>query len=136
MEGVAFIDPTDMSVTVPGYGDMTHDVARELAAIRRARVDREAAVVDARQRYLAREHGEAHYNPEVALVGQVDEAVYQHYVDRYGAKWWQDKGNRRWFFKRHPETKVKMIAPSRVHVTEMPAYRVRDLRSSAQPTAA
>jgi hypothetical protein len=136
MEGVAYIDPLDMSVTVPGYGDMTAEVARELAAIRMERVDREARVVAARQRYLAREHGEARMHKDAALVGQVDEAVYQHYVDRYGAAWWHDKGNRAWFFKRHPEAKVKVLTPATVRVTETPAYRVRDFRSSAQSVAA
>lgn len=131
MEGVAYIDPNDMAVTVPGYGDMTHEVAQALHEIRMERVQREAQVVARRQRYLAREFGEAHMMKDAALVGQVDEAVYQHYVDRYGAAWWHDKGNRSWFFKRHPEARVKVITPSRIRVTQEPAYRVRDSRSSA-----
>ena len=117
---------------VPGYGDMTDDVARELHALRMERLDREAAVVGARQRYLAREHGESQMHTDGALVGQVDEAVYQHYVDRYGAAWWHDKGNRAWFFKRHPEAKVKVIAPMGVRVSQLPSYRVNDRRSASQ----
>jgi hypothetical protein len=117
---------------VPDFGDMTEDVARELHALRIERLEREASVVGARQRYLAREHGEAQMHADGALVGQIDEAVYQHYVDRYGAAWWHDKGNRAWFFKRHPEAKVKVIAPAGVRVSQLPAYRVSDRRSSAQ----
>lgn len=131
MEGIAIIDPYSMRVNVPGYGDMTEDVARELHAMRMERIEREAAVVDARQRFLAREHGEAPLLPDGQIVGQVDEAVYQHWVDRYGLKFWSDKANRRWFLKKHPECAVRAITKARYTVHEEPAYKVRDRRSAA-----
>lgn len=130
MQGVAHINPQDMSVFVEGYGDMTEDVARELHAMRMADLDRVATVVDARQRYLAREHGEAVHFDGGTLVGQVDEAVYQHYVDRYGPKFWSDKSNRHWFLKRHPECRVRSrSAKTTVRVTG--DYKVNDRRSAA-----
>jgi hypothetical protein len=135
VEGVAIIDPQTMRVHVEGYGDMTADVARELHAMRRARLDREAAVVQARQRLLARECGEATFFDGGCLAMQVDEAVYQHYVDRYGPKWWADKSNRKWIARRHPETVVKSRpANPTIRITETPAYRVIDKRSSEGST--
>lgn len=130
MEGIAHINPHNMSVHVDGYGDMTEDVARELAAMRRTDLDRVAAVVDARQRYLARECGEATHLANGQLVGQVDEAVYQHYVDRYGSTFWTDKSNRDWFLKRHPECRVRSRAANPT-VRLSSHYRVTDRRSSA-----
>lgn len=132
MEGVAIINPHDMRVHVEGYGDMTEDVARELAAMRMERVDREAKVVQARQRYLARECGEAPLLPYGQLVLQVDEAVYQHYIDRYGPKFWADKSNRRWIAKKYPECAVRAITKPIVRMTELPGYRINDRRSSAE----
>lgn len=138
MQGVAHINPVNMAVYVDGYGDMTQDVARELHAMRMEELDRVTAKVDARQRYLARELGEAVHFDGGSLVGQVDEAVYQHYVDRYGASFWADKGNRKWFLKRHPECRVRSHAanPS-VRITA--DYRVNDRRCAAhlaRPAAA
>jgi hypothetical protein len=131
MEGIAVIDPHSMRVHVDGYGDMTEDVARELHTMRMERLAREAAVVDARQRFLAREHGEAPLLPDGQLVAQIDEAVYQHWVDRYGPKFWADKANRRWFLRKHPECRVRAILKPRIRLTEEPAYKVRDRRSAA-----
>lgn len=131
MLGVATINPHSMAVHVDGYGDMTEDVARELAAMRRERVDREAAVVTQRQRYLARECGEAPLLPYGQVVMQVDEAVYQHWIDRYGAGFWADKSNRRWFAKKNPETAVRAITKPIVRLAELPSYRMTDRRSSA-----
>lgn len=131
-DGVAIIDPHTMAVYVDGYGDMTQDVARELHAMRMQRLEREAKVVEARQKYLARECGEAVFFDGGHLAMQVDEAVYQHYVDRYGPKWWADKSNRKWIARRHPETVVKSRpANTTVRITEKPDYRVVDKRSAA-----
>lgn len=130
MLGLATINPHDMSVHVEGYGDMTEDVARELHAMRMKDLDRVTAVVDRRQRYLAREHGEAQMLPDGAVVGQVDEAVFQHYVDRYGQAFWSDRSNRNWFLKKHPECKVKSI-PAKLTLRVTEDYRVSDRRSSA-----
>ncbi len=132
MEGVAIIDPRNMRVHVEGFGDMTQDVAAELAKMRLERVDREAAVVARRQAYLARECGEAPLLPYGQVVMQVDEAVYQHYIDRYGVSFWADKSNRRWIAKRHPETAVKAITKPIVRMAELPGYRLNDRRSSAE----
>jgi hypothetical protein len=130
MLGVAHIDPVKMTVHVDGYGDMTEDVARELHAMRMAELDNVTAKVDARQRYLARECGEAVHFDGGTLIGQVDEAVYQHYVDRYGTQFWADKSNRNWFLKRHPECRVRSRAVNTtVRITT--DYRVSDRRSSA-----
>ena len=129
-EIVAVIDPFG-KVEVEGYGDMTEDVARELARIRTDDLDNVALKCDARQRFLAREHGEANFFDGGALVGQVDEAVYQHYVDRYGPEFFSDKSNRHWFLKKYPECKVKSTAVSTTVRQGDQAYRISDRRSSA-----
>jgi len=127
---VVMFDPVSGSCFVEGYGDMSADVAAELALIRKADLDRVAAKCDARQRYLARECGEAVMLKNGALVGQIDEGVFQHYVDRYGPKFWSDKSNRDWFLKRHPECRVKSVARNlAVRIGAVPEYRVIDRRA-------
>ncbi len=118
-------------VFVEDYGDMTADVAAELALLRKADLDRVALKCDARQRYLARECSEATHFDGGALVGQVDEGVYQHWVDRYGPKFFTDKSNRRWFLKKHPECRVKSTARHLTVRVAKPAYSVTDRRSAA-----
>jgi len=125
MEAIVTTDHAgQIKAFVPGYGDISEDVARELHALRMEAFDREAAVVDRRQRYLARECGESVHMDGGTIVGQIDEAVYQHYVDRYGPKFFSDKSNRRWFLKRHPECAVQSRAANPTfRVTQLPAYR-------------
>lgn len=135
MEHVITVQPgPDMRIVVPGYGDMTEDVARELAEMKREDNARVAAKAAQRQAYLAREFGETTNLSFGEVVGQVDEGVYQHWIDRYGPKFWHDKSNRGWFLKQHPECRVKSkSARLTVRVNERP-YRVTDRRSCANGT--
>lgn len=129
VEGIAIIHPHDMRIHVDGYGDMTEDVARELAAMRMEEVDRLAATAARRQAFLAREVGDVTHFDGGCVVGQVDEAVYQHWIDRYGAAFWADKGNRNYFLKRHPECRVRSRARNTTVLVS--GYKVNDRRSSA-----
>lgn len=127
---IVTIDPTDMRVHVEGFGDMTEDVARELHALRRAQTERDVREAAGRQAMLARELPEARrLGGEVRVVGQVDEAVYQHWIDREGPQFWADKSNRNFMLKRHPELRVRSVSdkPS-VFVS---GYTVNDRRSAA-----
>lgn len=127
IEGLVTIDPRDMRINVDGYGDMTEDVARELAKMRLEDVDRVATVAARRQAFLAREIGDVEHFNGGCVVGQVDEAVYQHWVDRYGAAFFTDKSNRAYFLKRHPECRVRSRA--RNTAVLISGYRVNDRRA-------
>lgn len=127
------IDPRNMRVHVEGYGDMTDDVARELAAMRQADTDRVAAKAYARQALLARELPEATHLAGGCLVAQVDEGVYQHWVDRYGAQFFSDKSNRDYFLKRHPECRVRSRAKNASVL--FTGYTVNDRRAAAAALA-
>lgn len=102
---------SDMRINVEGFGDITEDVARELAALNRA--DQEkliAGEAEARQTLIARAAGtETHGFKHGRQTGQVDAKVVAHWERRYGSDFWRDKSNRDWFFKRHPECAVRYI---------------------------
>jgi hypothetical protein len=129
MQGLAIIDPRNMRIHVEGYGDMTEDVARELAAMRQEDTDRVAEKAARRQAYLARELGEATHFDGGCVVAQVDEGVYQHWVDRYGAQFFSDRSNRNYFLKRHPECRVHSKAKNPTLLVS--GFKVNDRRSAA-----
>lgn len=131
MEHVITVNPANMAIHVEGYGDMTEDVARELAILKREEIDRIAAKAQQRQNFLAREFGETQTMSFGEVVGQIDEGVYQHWIDRYGVKFWQDKSNRDWFLKKHPECRVRARSARTTVVVERAGYRVNDKRAEA-----
>jgi hypothetical protein len=102
----------DMRVHVEGYGDITDDVARELALMRHAELDELAAgAAQARQMHIAKETGaETHgFQHGRGLVGQVDAHIVAAWEARYGRAFWTDKSNRAEFFRKHPVCAVKYI---------------------------
>jgi hypothetical protein len=128
VEGIAVIDPLNMRIQVEGYGDMTEDVARELAAMRQADTDRVATHCAARQALIAREAEGATTFDGGEVVASIDEGIYQHWVDRYGAQFFREKGNREYFLRQHPECRVRARAAS--PSVRVDGYRVNDRRSS------
>lgn len=100
----------EMRINVPGYGDMTTDVAIALADLRRTEHEMDMAFAAARQAYIAKhcgtvsplmEHGQ--------LVAQIDAAVFADWEKREGKGFFADKSCRRDFLKRHPECAVRGI---------------------------
>jgi len=99
-----------MKIIVEGYGDMTADVAAELALLRieeQNRVVREAAAQQAR---IARAGNEARHLPCGFLSAQIDEDVFNYWERREGRGFWADKSNLRYMKKRHPEIAVRSRA--------------------------
>lgn len=102
----------DMRVHVEGYGDMTEDVALELAKMRQAELDElHHGAALARQMHIAKETGaETHgFKQGRGLVAQVDARIVAAWEARYGREFWTDKSNRAEFLRKHPECAVKYI---------------------------
>lgn len=136
IEGFATVDPLTMKVHVEGYGDMTEDVAKALAEIRIEQQTDLAVAAKTRQAMIARDSGEAVNLPYGHVVAQVDEAIYQHWVDRYGPKFWSDKNNRKHFLRDNPECAVRSRArTTSLRLASLPAYRVNDRRGAAEQGA-
>lgn len=96
----------DMRVVHPEYGDITEDVARELAAIRRA--DHEQLVRDAdrwQAQIIAARPGEAVVQKGFALKAEIHPAIVSHWRMRYGAGFWKHELD--WFLKKNPKCRVK-----------------------------
>lgn len=99
-----------MRIHVEGYGDMTEDVAMELAKMRHAEEQELAhGAALARQRLIAQEaqrgtdgfkHGRGQY-------AAIDARVVAYWERRYGRQFFTDKSNMRDFLKRHPECAVR-----------------------------
>lgn len=99
-----------MEIHVEGYGDMTEDVARELARMRQASHEEDAALAQARQLHIARVCGtEAPLMQHGQLVAQVDAGVFNYWEQREGRGFFHDRSNRRDFLKKHPECAVKGV---------------------------
>lgn len=100
----------EMRIHVPGYGDMTNDVAIALADIRREEHAQDVAFAAARQAYIAKQCGtEAPLMEHGQLVAQIDAAVFADWERREGKGFFADKSSRRDFLKRHPECAVRGI---------------------------
>jgi hypothetical protein len=97
-----------MKIMVEGYGDMTADVAAELALMRLAERNRVIQQAAANQRRIAAHAGSAtartmQHGHQVA---QIDADVFNYWEQREGRGFWADKSNRRAMLKRHPELAV------------------------------
>lgn len=96
-----------MKIIVEGYGDMTVEVAAELALLRQeenARLLRQAA---SRQRRIAAASREAGNLACGHLVAQIDAPIYDYWQRREGRGFWSDKSNLKYMLKRHPELAVR-----------------------------
>lgn len=100
----------DIKIVVEGYGDMTDEVAIELAKLRKAEHERDVAMAARRQAHIAKVCGtEAPLMQHGQLVAQIDGAVFADWERREGRGFFGDKSNRRWFLKKFPECRVRGI---------------------------
>lgn len=118
----------DMRIVDPDHGDITEDVARELAILRQQETERIAAKALRRQRHIAATCGQESVQHKAAglrLVAQIDEGVFSEWERREGAGFWQHE--LAWMCKRHPELAVRPFNPNPVFGYRGP-YRVRGKR--------
>lgn len=103
-----------MRVTHPDYGDLTEDVARELALLRHQRADEEYLAAERRQRLIARECGQESrvMKDGMRLVAHIDESVFNYWEAREGREFWKHEMD--FMLKRHPELGVKPVNPNPV----------------------
>lgn len=98
----------DLRVLSEEYGDITEDVAREMAAVRMEEFDRDMAQADARQAALWQStQGEGRVAKFGAIKAQIDPFVFAHWEQRYGHGFFGEKGNLEWFLKKCPAARVK-----------------------------
>lgn len=110
----------DMRVVVPGYGDMTAEVAIELAKLRVAENHRDAALAARRQAHIAKTCGtEAPLLDHGQLRAQIDGSVFSDWEKREGRGFFGDKSSLNDFLKRFPECRVRGIPKN-------PTFRVAD----------
>lgn len=110
-----------LEVHHPDFGDMTEDVARALAQLRREDHERLVREAEQRQRAIVQARpGEAVMHKEFAVAAEIDPAVVSHWRMRYGPGFW--KHELKWFLKKNPQCAVKSrpLNPT-VVVPEMPA---------------
>jgi len=98
-----------MKIIVEGYGDMTADIAAEMALMRRAESDRviKAAAENQRRITAATRNATAQTMKHGHMVAQIDADVFNYWEAREGRGFWADKSNRRAMLRRHPELAVK-----------------------------
>lgn len=96
----------DMRIIHPEYGDMTEDVARELAVMNQAAADEAFAQAQANQVKIAKLCGrESRIGKDgLRLVAQIDADVFGYWEMREGRDFW--KHELKFMSKRHPEIAV------------------------------
>lgn len=99
-----------MKIIVEGYGDMTADVAAELALLRKEEHKQLVAQAARNQAAIARAGNEARHLPCGFVSAQIDAGVYDYWTKREGRGFWSDKSNLRYMKKRHPEIAVRSRA--------------------------
>lgn len=101
----------DMRVVHPDHGDITEDVAREMAILNAETVQREAAEAQQRQEHIAKTCGresKIHKRGGLRLVAQIDETVFNYWEAREGRDFW--KHELKYMCKRHPELAVRALS--------------------------
>lgn len=100
----------DMRIVHPEYGDISEDVARELAALRHQAHDVACLEAERRQRKIAAAQRESRIDRKTGmrLVAQIDEDVFNYWESREGAEFW--KHELPFMMKRHPEIAVKPVS--------------------------
>ena len=120
----------DLRVHHPEYGDITEDVARELARMTREDDEQLAHTAYARQAAIvAARPGDGRIANGFALNSEVDARIYDFWRRREGG----GGGARerlRWFKKKHPELFNVRLRPDNptVRLSTLPAYRVTGKR--------
>lgn len=96
----------DMRVIHPEYGDITEDVARELAAERQRDHQRLVREADRMQAAIvAARPGDAVLHKGFALKAQIHPAIYMHWRMKHGRGFW--KHDMEWFLKKNPQCRVR-----------------------------
>lgn len=117
-----------MEIHVEGYGDMTEDVARELAKLRQEEHQRDVYFAAQRQAHINRVTGrEAPLLEHGQLVASIDQSVFSHWEAKEGRGFFGDKSSRRAWLKKFPECAVKGI-PRKLSLL------VGGLKAPAQPS--
>ena len=93
-------------IDIPGYGDMTADVAAELTRMEMEQEQADLAQAAARQTFLAAQGTEARTMSFGHQVAQIDNVVYNYWERREGKGFWKDKANREAFLKKNPACRV------------------------------
>jgi hypothetical protein len=123
-EEIVTIKP-DMRVIHPEYGDMTEDVARAMAEIRRE--DHQRLVRDAERlqtEIAAARTGRAVIHKGFALKAEIHPAIFAHWRMREGPGFWKHDMN--WFLKKNPQCRVPLqSANPTIVVPAMPAKAAR-----------
>lgn len=118
-----------MEVHHPDFGDMTEDVARELAALRDVRNLEDVLDAGSRQEHIAATCGtEMTYGKGgVRQLAQIDEKVFNYWEAREGRDFWKHELN--WMLKRHPEMAVRArSANPTISLRTKPQYAVTGKR--------
>lgn len=110
----------EMRVFHPKFGEITEDVAREMAAMTAYDDEILFATADARQaQILAAQPGPARITPGFALKAQIDPRVHDYWRRREGAGFWKHELKN--MIRRHPELGVKAVSDqSRVSFATAP----------------
>jgi hypothetical protein len=97
----------DMRVIDPHYGDITEDVARELAILNKQQADLDYLVAGENQAKIARVCGQESRIGKggLRLVAQVDAGVFSYWEAREGRDFWRHE--LKYMSKRHPEIAVR-----------------------------
>lgn len=106
----------DLRVEHPDFGDITEDVARELALMRQE--DHRRLVLEAEQCQRAitqARPGEAKIQKAFALKAEIDPRVHAYWRMREGPGFWKHELD--WFLKKNPQCRVKSVSanPSIIH---------------------
>jgi len=97
----------DMRIVHPDFGDITEDVARELALLREQRNLEDVLAAGERQELIARTCGteSAIGKHGMRLVAQIDETVFNYWEGREGPEFWTHELG--YMTKRHPEIAMR-----------------------------
>lgn len=102
----------DMRIIHPDFGDISEDVAQELAklriqrneeAVRFAARDQLRIAATCNRESIIGKHG-------LRLEAQIDENVFNYWEAREGREFW--KHEMKYMLKRHPEMAVKSVSPN------------------------
>lgn len=115
----------DMRVIHPEYGDITEDVARELAAIRQEDHKQLVKHADRMQAEISSARsGTAVLHRNFALKAQIHPAIYAHWRMKHGKGFWKHEMD--WFLKKNPQCRVRSKPlNSSVVVPDLSALPVR-----------
>jgi hypothetical protein len=96
----------DMRIVHPDHGDITEDVARELARVEQEDNEEIFRTAAARQAILAKENERGgRVTPGFALKANIDHRIYDYWRKREGKGFWKSELDN--MLKRHPEFRVR-----------------------------